>query len=127
MKPVVVVALAVVGVAGIIVVGPRAITAHDPAARDITVTLPYEWRDGAVITVTGPQGEHSFVLADAVHARLVSLTGGECAVKYSRTLPSGLLQSVNDRTRRWPARTLPNGELACFIDEAPEGVQKTAP
>ena len=26
-------------------------------ARDITVTLPTEWRDGAMITVEGPDGE----------------------------------------------------------------------
>ena len=31
-------------------------------ARDITVTLPSEWRDGAMITVEGPDGRREFLL-----------------------------------------------------------------
>lgn len=55
--------------------------------------------------------------AGGLHVRLIALEDGRCVARYFR--PAGDLTVRSVSVARWPARKLPGGGLACFIDEQP--------
>lgn len=82
-----------------------------PTTSDDAVTLPSDWRDGAIVEIEGPEGIRRFELLE-----LRELTGDEYQALVTRCRDAGLvLQTTTDN------RQLTFNDCGPLVPRAPRG------